>query len=76
MAGVTASVDVTDIIFSTVGPLLGGCLLDHAWSLQHMFLVFAVPLLLASVCVMTLGGIVRLKVPAAAALAAKEGVAA
>jgi MFS transporter, AAHS family, 4-hydroxybenzoate transporter len=63
-------------IFSTVGPLLGGYLLDHAWSLQHIFLIFAVPLLLASVCVTILGGVVRLKTPAAAALAAKEGVAA
>jgi MFS transporter, AAHS family, 4-hydroxybenzoate transporter len=63
-------------IFSTLGPLLGGYLLDNAWPLQHIFLIFAVPLLLASVCVMILGGIVRIKTPAAAALAAKEGAAA
>ena len=56
--------------------LLGGYLLDHDWSLQHIFLIFAVPLLLASACVMILGGIVRLKPPAAAGLAAEEGAAA
>jgi AAHS family 4-hydroxybenzoate transporter-like MFS transporter len=62
-------------IFSTLGPLLGGFLLDHEWPLQYIFLIFAGPLLLASACVMILGAIVRLK-PAAAGLAAKEGAAA
>ena len=63
-------------IFSTVGPLLGGYLLEHDWPLQYIFLIFAVPLLLASGCVIVLGAIVRLKSPAAAQLAAKEAAAA
>src|SRR5580704_8567770 len=63
-------------IFSTAGPLLGGYLLDHEWPLQYIFLIFAVPLLLASACVVVLGGIARPKPAAAAALAAKEGAAA
>ncbi len=63
-------------IFSTVGPLLGGYLLNHEWPLQYIFIIFAVPLLLASACVMILGGIRRLKTPLATGLAAKEGVAA
>jgi AAHS family 4-hydroxybenzoate transporter-like MFS transporter len=63
-------------IFSTVGPLLGGYLLNHEWPLQYIFIIFAVPLLLASACVMILGGIRRLKTPQATGLAAKEGVAA
>jgi AAHS family 4-hydroxybenzoate transporter-like MFS transporter len=63
-------------IFSTVGPLLGGYLLNHEWPLQYIFLIFGVPLLLASACVMILGGIRRLKAPASTGLAAKEGAAA
>ena len=61
---------------STVGPLLGGFLLDHEWPLQYIFLIFAVPLLLASGCVMILGGIVRLRTLDAAQPDAKEGAAA
>jgi AAHS family 4-hydroxybenzoate transporter-like MFS transporter len=63
-------------IFSTAGPLLGGFLLDHEWPLQYIFLIFGVPLLLASACVMVLGGIRRRKPPAAAGLPVKEGAAA
>jgi AAHS family 4-hydroxybenzoate transporter-like MFS transporter len=63
-------------IFSTMGPLLGGYLLNHEWPLQYIFLIFGVPLLLASACVMILGGIRRLKAPASPGLAAKEGAAA
>jgi AAHS family 4-hydroxybenzoate transporter-like MFS transporter len=63
-------------IFSTMGPLLGGYLLNHEWPLQYIFLIFGVPLLLASACVLILGGIRRLKAPASAGLAAKEGAAA
>ena len=62
-------------IFSTGGPLLGGFLLDHEWPLQYIFLIFAVPLLLASGCVMILGGVLRAKA-AAAPMAAKQGAAA
>ena len=87
-AALTASLYPTDIrgtgvnwahgvarIFSTAGPLLGGFLLDHEWPLQHIFLIFAVPLLLASACVMMLGIILRLKAPTAG-LAAKDGATA
>ncbi|HEY0419011.1 MAG TPA: MFS transporter [Acetobacteraceae bacterium] len=63
-------------IFSTMGPLLGGYLLNHEWPLQYIFLIFGVPLLLASACVLILGGIRRLKAPASAGLAAKEVAAA
>jgi AAHS family 4-hydroxybenzoate transporter-like MFS transporter len=58
-------------IFSTMGPLLGGYLLNHEWPLQYIFLIFGVPLLLASGCVMILGGVRRLKAPAG--LAGKQG---
>src|SRR5450631_3291718 len=61
-------------IFSTVGPLLGGYLLNHEWPLQYIFLIFGVPLLLASAGVMILGGVRRLKVPVE--LAAREGATA
>jgi AAHS family 4-hydroxybenzoate transporter-like MFS transporter len=61
-------------IFSTVGPLLGGYLLNHEWPLQYIFLIFGVPLLLASAGVMILGGVRRLKVPEE--LAAREGATA
>jgi AAHS family 4-hydroxybenzoate transporter-like MFS transporter len=61
---------------STIGPLLGGFLLDQKWPLQDIFLIFAVPLLLASGSVMLLGVVVRQRAPAAAGLAAKEGAAA
>ncbi|HEY6256527.1 MAG TPA: MFS transporter [Xanthobacteraceae bacterium] len=44
---------------STIGPILGGFLLDQMWPLQDIFLIFAVPLVLASGCVMVLGGVVR-----------------
>jgi AAHS family 4-hydroxybenzoate transporter-like MFS transporter len=60
-------------IFSTGGPLLGGFLLDHDWPLQYIFLIFAVPLFLASACVTLLGSIRRTKT--AAVLAEKEGAA-
>jgi MFS transporter, AAHS family, 4-hydroxybenzoate transporter len=63
-------------IFSTVGPLLGGYLLNHEWPLQYIFLIFGVPLLLASACVTILGGIRRFKAADAAGLAVKEGAAA
>jgi len=61
---------------STIGPLLGGYLLEAEWPNTYIFLVFAVPLLLASACVMILGGIRRPMPPAAAGLPAKEGAAA
>ena len=61
---------------STIGPILGGFLLDQKWPLQDIFLIFAVPLLLASVCILALGGVVRQRMPAALPLAAKEGAAA
>jgi AAHS family 4-hydroxybenzoate transporter-like MFS transporter len=61
---------------STIGPILGGFLLDQKWPLQDIFLIFAVPLLLASGCVLGLGGVVRQRTPAAPPLAAKEGAAA
>jgi AAHS family 4-hydroxybenzoate transporter-like MFS transporter len=60
---------------SIVGPTLGGYLLDQKWPLQDIFLIFAVPLILASGCVIALGAIVRQRTPAAAALAAKEAAA-
>jgi AAHS family 4-hydroxybenzoate transporter-like MFS transporter len=63
-------------IFSTAGPLLGGFLLDRDWPLQYIFLIFAVPLLLASACVTILGGIRRQHAPVASGLVAKEGTAA
>jgi len=59
-------------VFSTVGPFLGGYLLDNNWSLQYIFFIFAIPLLLASGCVVILGAVLRLKPPAAADLAVKE----
>jgi MFS transporter, AAHS family, 4-hydroxybenzoate transporter len=61
---------------SIIGPILGGFLLDQKWPLQDIFLIFAVPLLLASGCVLVLGGVVRQRTPAASTLAAKEGAAA
>ncbi len=61
---------------STIGPILGGFLLDQKWPLHDIFLIFAVPLLLASVCVLVLGGVVRQRTPAAPPLAANEGAAA
>jgi AAHS family 4-hydroxybenzoate transporter-like MFS transporter len=63
-------------IFSTAGPLLGGFLLDRDWPLQYIFLIFAVPLLLASAGVTILGGIRRQHAPVASGLVAKEGTAA
>ncbi len=59
-------------IFSTVGPFLGGYLLDNSWPLQYIFLIFAVPLLLASGFVMLLSVVLRLTRPAAAEMAVKE----
>jgi AAHS family 4-hydroxybenzoate transporter-like MFS transporter len=61
---------------SIIGPQLGAYLLDHEWPLQDIFLIFAVPLLLASGCIVALGGIVRQRTPVAASLAAKEPAAA
>jgi AAHS family 4-hydroxybenzoate transporter-like MFS transporter len=61
---------------STIGPLLGGFLLDQKWPLQDIFLIFAGPLLLASGGVLVLGAVVRQRAPGSAALAAKEGAAA
>jgi AAHS family 4-hydroxybenzoate transporter-like MFS transporter len=43
---------------STIGPILGGFLLDQKWPLQDIFLIFAVPLALASGCVLLLGTVV------------------
>jgi AAHS family 4-hydroxybenzoate transporter-like MFS transporter len=59
-------------IFSTVGPFLGGYLLDNNWPLQYIFLIFAVPMFLASGFVMILSVVLRLKPPAAAQMAIKE----
>jgi AAHS family 4-hydroxybenzoate transporter-like MFS transporter len=61
---------------STIGPILGGFLLDQKWPLQDIFLIFAVPLLLASGFVLGLGGVVRQRTPAVPPLAAKERAAA
>jgi AAHS family 4-hydroxybenzoate transporter-like MFS transporter len=61
---------------SIIGPILGGFLLDQKWPLQDIFLIFGVPLLLASGCILVLGGVVRQRTPAAPPLAAKEGAAA
>ena len=43
---------------STIGPILGGFMLDQRWPLQDIFLIFAVPLVLASGCVLLLGTVV------------------
>jgi AAHS family 4-hydroxybenzoate transporter-like MFS transporter len=44
---------------STIGPILGGFLLDAKWPLQDIFLIFAVPLILGSGCVLLLAAVVR-----------------
>jgi MFS transporter, AAHS family, 4-hydroxybenzoate transporter len=59
-------------IFSTVGPALGGYMLDNKWPLNTIFLTFAVPLVLASGFVMLLSLVVRLKPPVTGAVAVKE----
>jgi hypothetical protein len=46
-------------LYSTVGPTLGGYMLDNKWSLDAIFLTFAVPLVLASGFVIMLGMVVR-----------------
>ena len=61
---------------SFVGPWLGAYLLRNEWPLQDIFLIFAVPLLLAGGCILVLGGIVRQRAPVAGSLAAKEPAAA
>ena len=43
---------------SIIGPTVGGFLLDQKWPLQDIFLIFAVPLVLASGCVLLLGAVV------------------
>ena len=43
---------------STIGPIVGGFLLDQKWPLQDIFLIFAVPLVMASGCVRLLGAVV------------------
>jgi hypothetical protein len=53
---------------------LGGYLLNHEWPLQYIFLIFGVPLLLASAGVVILGGVRRLTVREE--LAAGEGATA
>lgn len=60
---------------SFVGPWLGAYLLRNEWPLQDIFLIFAVPLLLASGCILVLGGIVRQRTALEGNLAAKEAAA-
>jgi AAHS family 4-hydroxybenzoate transporter-like MFS transporter len=49
---------------SIIGPIVGGFVQDQKWPQQDIFLITAVPLVLASFCVMLLGTIVRAKGPA------------
>jgi len=51
-------------IFSTVGPLLGGILLQLKWPLQDIFFIFAVPLFAASGCILMLRRVVRARAAA------------
>jgi MFS transporter, AAHS family, 4-hydroxybenzoate transporter len=60
---------------SFIGPWLGAYLLRNEWPLQDIFLIFAVPLLLASVCVLALGGVVRQRAAIAPEMAAKQAAA-
>ena len=46
-------------VFATVGPLIGGMLLELQTPLRDIFLIFAVPLLIASGCVLTLSMLVK-----------------
>ncbi len=46
---------------SIIGPTVGGFVQDQKWSQQDIFLITAVPLVLASGCVLLLGAIVRNK---------------
>jgi len=64
-------------VFSTVGPLLVGILLQLEWPLQDIFFVFAVPLFAASGCILMLRSIVRARAAAeeAAVPAAEMGTA-
>jgi AAHS family 4-hydroxybenzoate transporter-like MFS transporter len=51
-------------VFSTVGPLLVGILLQLEWPLQDIFFVFAVPLFVASGCILMLRSVVRARAAA------------
>jgi MFS transporter, AAHS family, 4-hydroxybenzoate transporter len=46
-------------ILSTVGPLLGGILLEYDWPLRDIFLLFAVPLFVACGSILVLQSVVR-----------------
>ncbi|MGD0023692.1 MAG: MFS transporter [Xanthobacteraceae bacterium] len=64
-------------ILSTVGPLLGGILLDYEWPLRNIFLLFSLPLFMACGAMLVLQSVVHARDKArGAALAAGQSAAA